>query len=159
MTTIDTADYRFAKAIAIADQAGQWFRCQTAEGKRFGIPSSRDPNHYYLVSRTACTCEDAKRHASPTCKHALAVQIHCARVAGTPMSASDVVDGLAQMVTERHAPVLNMIREADGSIRWDRHEHASGDTYYLPRRQAASDPSTAALAQRQSDIFSTFVGD
>src|SRR5438128_629578 len=104
MTMIDTADSRFPKAVAIADQAGRWFRCQTAAGKRYGIASSRDPNHYYLVSQTSCTCEDAKRHPSSVCKQALAVQIHCARVSGKPMPASDTVDGLAQMVNERAKP-------------------------------------------------------
>jgi hypothetical protein len=86
----------------------------------------------YFVSQTNCDCEDTRRHPGLVCKYRIAVLIHCARVAGKPMPASGVLDGLAEMVNERH-PVLDMIREADGSIRWERHEHANGETSYLPR--------------------------
>ncbi len=148
MTTFDTSDSRFPKAVQIADGAAQWFRCQTAAGKRYGIRSSRDPNHYYLVSRTSCTCEDAQRHPSSICKHSLAVQIHVARVAGKPMPASDVLDGLADMIAERKdshcqtcgsrlawrdgadycvtcadpKPVLTMVRHDDGEVSWERRD-------------------------------------
>jgi hypothetical protein len=155
MTMIDTADSRFAKAVAIADQAGQWLKCRTADGRKaYGVPSQRTPGLYYLTTQSSCTCEDAKCHASPICKHALAVRIHCARAAGTPMPESDVVDGLAQMVTDRHGPVLDMVREADGSIRWERHDHGDGHVTYLPRHTRP--PATAADYDR---IFSKFEGE
>jgi len=37
------------------------------------------------------------------CKHQLAVQIHCARVADKPMPASVVVDGLRAMAVQHNA--------------------------------------------------------
>src|SRR5438445_3950262 len=102
MTMIDSTDPRFAKAVAIADHSGQWLKCRATDGhKAYGVPSQRTPGRYYLTTQTNCTCEDAKRHAGPICKHSLAVQLHCARVAGKPMPASDARDGLAQMVAER----------------------------------------------------------
>jgi hypothetical protein len=107
---IDTSDSRFPKAVAIADQAGQWLKCRTSQGRKaYGVPSQRTAGRYYLVTQTSCTCEDAKRHQGSICKQALAVQIHCARMVGNPIPASDVVDGLAEMVAERH-PVLEMVR-------------------------------------------------
>ena len=78
MTMIDTSDSRLPKAVAIADQAGQWLKCRTADGRKaYGIRSSRAPNHVYFVTQTTCDCEDARRHASQACKHRIAVQIHC----------------------------------------------------------------------------------
>jgi len=86
MTMIDTGDSRFPKAVQIADQAGQWLKCRTPEGRKaYGVPSERTPSRYYLVTQTSCTCQDATRRASSICKHALAVQIHCVRAAGKPM--------------------------------------------------------------------------
>jgi hypothetical protein len=126
MTMIDTADSRFAKAVAIADQAGQWLKCRAADGKAYGVPSQRTPGRYYLTTQASCTCEDQRRHPGQICKHRLAVQIHCARVAGKPMPASDTVDGLAQMVSERR-PVLDMVRHADGEISWERSKPTAAD--------------------------------
>lgn len=144
MTMIDTSDSRFAKAVALADQAAGWAKCRTRDGRKaYGVPSSKGNGRFYLVTQTSCDCFDAQRHI---CKHSIAVQIHCARVAGKPMPASDVVDGLAQMVSERH-PVLDMILEPDGSIRWERsHQHP------------APDADKIRLAQRYDDIFKRFEG-
>ena len=151
MMMIDTSDSRFPKAVAIADLAGQWLKCRNSEGRKaYGVPSQRTAGRYYLTTQTTCTCEDAKRHPATICKHSLAVQIHCARVAGKPMPASDVVDGLAQMVVDRN-PVLDMVRHPDGEISWTRHEHADGSVTHLPDH--------AALAQRYTDIFARFNGD
>jgi len=33
MTMIDTSDSRFQKAVALADQAGQWFKSRTPDGR------------------------------------------------------------------------------------------------------------------------------
>src|SRR6266851_4088981 len=144
MTMIDTSDSRFPKAVAIADAAGQWLKCRSADGRKaYGVPSQRTSGRYYLTTQSSCTCEDAARHASQICKHALAVQIHCARVAGKPMPASDTIDGLAEMVAERQGPVLDMIREPDGSVRWERsHSHSTPDA------------ATIALAAKYDAIFS-----
>src|ERR1700737_4035912 len=99
---IDTSDGRFAKAVAIADQAGQWLKCRATDGRKaYGVPSQRTPGRYYLTTQSSCSCEDQRRHPAIACKHRIGVAIHCARVAGTPMPASDVVDGLEQMVSDR----------------------------------------------------------
>jgi hypothetical protein len=132
----------------IADQAGQWLKCRTHEGRKaYGIRSSRDPHHVYFVTQASCDCFDAQRHV---CKHQVAVQIHCARVAGQPMPASDVVGGLAQMVIERRGPVLvlDMIRHPDGEITWSRHEHPSGEITHLPLHA-----ETVRLAAQYDRIF------
>lgn len=76
--TLPASDPRGSKAVAIATNAGQWLKCRTRDGhKAYGIPSSKDANHIYFTTRTGCTCYDAQRH---TCKHMLAVQLHCALV-------------------------------------------------------------------------------
>ena len=72
-------DPRGPKAVAIATESGQWLKCRTADGRKaYGIRSSRDSDEIYFVTRTSCTCYDARRHE---CKHMLAVQLHCALVA------------------------------------------------------------------------------
>jgi hypothetical protein len=81
------------------------------------FPSQRVAGNYYLVTQTNCTCEDATRHPNQVCKHRLAVQIHCARVIGKPMPASDTVDWLAQMAADK-GKVLEMVREPEGDITW-----------------------------------------
>ena len=76
--TISRDDVRSIKALEIALRAGQWLRCRTRDGRKaFGIPSSRDASHVYLVTQTTCTCQDAMRHPGLTCKHQLAVRLHC----------------------------------------------------------------------------------
>jgi uncharacterized Zn finger protein len=71
-------DPRGLKAVAIATNAGQWLRCRINDGqKAYGIRSSRDANHVYFVTRSSCTCYDAREH---DCKHQLAVRLHCALV-------------------------------------------------------------------------------
>ncbi len=40
MTMIGTSDSRFPKAVAIADQAGQWLKCRSSDGRKAcGVPS------------------------------------------------------------------------------------------------------------------------
>lgn len=138
MTMIDTTDSRFAKAIALADQAGQWLKCRDRSGhKAYGIRSSRDANHVYFVTQTSCTCEDMRRHPGRACKHVQAVAIHCARAAGKPMPASDVLDGLADLAAAKN-PTLTMVRHPDGEISWVRDRE---------------------LSDRYSDIFERFEGE
>jgi hypothetical protein len=70
-----STDPRGPKAVAIATDAGQWLKCRTKDGRKaYGIPSSKGDGHYYLVTRTSCTCYDGGRR---TCKHQIAVQLHC----------------------------------------------------------------------------------
>jgi|SRR5579859_1016130 len=143
MTMIDTADSRFAKAVAIADQAAGWAKCRGADGRKaYGVPSSTGNGRFYLVTLSSCDCEDTRRHPGQSCKHRIAVAIHVARVAGKPMPASDVLDGLHQMVAER-SPVLTMVREDDGSIRWERPS----------RPQSRLDPETPRQAAQYERIF------
>jgi hypothetical protein len=76
--TISSTDPRSLKAIEIAAGAGQWLKCRSTDGgKAYGIPSSRDASHVYLVTQTSCTCPDAQRHAGMACKHQLAVRLRC----------------------------------------------------------------------------------
>jgi hypothetical protein len=80
MTTVllPETDPRGPKAVAIATDAGQWLKCRTRDGRKaYGIRSSADSNQVYFVTRTSCTCYDARRH---DCKHMLAVQLHVALV-------------------------------------------------------------------------------
>jgi hypothetical protein len=143
MTMIDTTDTRFPKAVVIADGAGQWLKCRASDGRKaYGVPSQCTAGRYYLTTQSSCTCEDQRRHPAIACKHRIAVAVHCARVAGKPMPASDALDGLAEMVTERQGPVLDMVRHEDGEISWTRHDHRNGETVYLPRHQT-SKPVTA----------------
>ena len=73
--TLPSTDPRGPKAVAIATDAGQWLRCRTRDGRKaYGIRSSRDANHVYFVTRSSCTCYDGQRR---TCKHQIAVQLHC----------------------------------------------------------------------------------
>lgn len=75
MIALSASDPRGPKAVAIATDAGQWLKCRTHDGRKaFGIRSSRDRNHVYFVTRTSCSCYDGQRR---TCKHQLAVQLHC----------------------------------------------------------------------------------
>jgi hypothetical protein len=77
--TLPASDPRGAKAVAIATDAGQWLRCRTHDGRKlYGIRSTRDSNVVYFVTRTSCSCYDARRHE---CKHQLAVRLHCQLVA------------------------------------------------------------------------------
>jgi hypothetical protein len=143
MTMIDTSDNRFPKAVAIADHSGQWLKCRAKDGRKaYGVPSQRTPGRYYLTTQSSCTCEDQRRHPAIACKHRIAVAVHCARVAGKPMLASDALDGLAQMVAGRQDPVLDMVRHPDGEITWERHNHANDEISYLPRH--ARSAATAA---------------
>ena len=77
--TLPSTDPRGAKAVAIATDAGQWLKCHLKDGRKaYGIRSSRDSDEVYFVTRTSCTCYDGQRR---TCKHQLAVQLHCELVA------------------------------------------------------------------------------
>jgi hypothetical protein len=98
MTTLDTADPRFSKALVLADQVGSWLKIRDASGhcRAVGIRSSRG-DRYYTVSRASCDCEDQQRH--PDCKHRQALEIAIARETALP--ARLVLDGLAELARQR----------------------------------------------------------
>ena len=96
------------------------------------VRSAHEPLPAITGDATSCDCEDFKRNGLRNgrigeagyhgdCKHMRAVQLH---------------DELAraQQPQPKGRPVLDMIREEDGSIRWERHQHTSGEAFYLPRR-------------------------
>jgi hypothetical protein len=65
MTMIDTADSRFPKAVAIADQAGQWLKCRAADGRKaYGVPSQRTPDRYYRRLTRASGAGNFRRYAA-----------------------------------------------------------------------------------------------
>ena len=79
---VSETDSRGAKAVAIATDAGQWLKCRTSDGRKaYGIRSSADSNHCYLVTRSSCTCQDFLYGRGRDCKHVLAVRLHCELVA------------------------------------------------------------------------------
>jgi len=67
------------RARFIEADSGQWLRCHTPQGKRYGIPSSKGDGRYYLVNTVSCDCPDHVIRGA-TCKHIMAVRYHCARV-------------------------------------------------------------------------------
>jgi hypothetical protein len=94
MVLLET-DPRGPKAVALATDAGQWLKCHTKDGRKaYGILSSKGDGHYYLVTRTSCTCYDARRH---DCKHLLAVQLHCELMAEQEARESVGADNVAHL--------------------------------------------------------------
>jgi len=76
-TPTTATDPRAFRADSILASSGQWIRVRSKDGRplAFGVPSSRDPNHVYLVRPNACTCPDSAR--GHRCKHQLAVAAYC----------------------------------------------------------------------------------
>jgi hypothetical protein len=94
MVLLET-DPRGPKAVALATDAGQWLHCRDNYGRKiYGIRSSRDANHVYFVTRTSCTCYDARRHE---CKHMLAVRLHCELMAEQAARESVGTDSVAHL--------------------------------------------------------------
>jgi len=88
--SLPETDPRGPKAVAIATDAGQWLKCRTRDGRKaYGIRSSRNSDEVYFVTRTSCTCYDGQRR---TCKHQLAVQLHCDLVAEQAAAAAKYED-------------------------------------------------------------------
>lgn len=80
--TQSTVDSRTAKALVLAEGAGQWIRCRLRDGRQcWGIPSSR-PGVYHLTSKARCTCPDAQYlRGGLFCKHVQS--LHLALLQGT----------------------------------------------------------------------------
>ncbi len=76
--TIDTADQRTVKAMAVLETADRWTKAhRKADGRSFFvIPGSN--GRVYWTDQTSCTCPDAS-HRATTCKHQLAVRLWNAR--------------------------------------------------------------------------------
>ena len=126
MTTVllPATDPRGPKAVEIATDAGQWLKCRTRDGRKaYGIRSSANSNQVYFVTRTSCTCFDGQRR---TCKHQLAVALHCELVA-EQKQAADAAKYDAIFGERTESPVLEMVRHADGEISWTpRNERKNG---------------------------------
>jgi hypothetical protein len=62
-------DARQFRADSVLRDAGQWLRIRAKDGRplAFGMTSTRDPSHVYLVRPDACTCPDSVR--GHRCKH------------------------------------------------------------------------------------------
>jgi len=109
--TISADDARSIRAVELAAEAGQWIRIHSNDGRKsFGIRSSRDRNHVYLVTQASCTCGYGEWHGGESCKHQLAVRLYC------------------ELVKAQEA------RPARRKTAWERHEHANGEVVYLPRQ-------------------------
>ena len=99
--TLPSTDPRGAKAVAIATDAGQWLKCYLKDGRKaYGIRSSRDSDEVYFVTRTSCTCYDGQRR---TCKHQLAVQLHCELVAEQQAPAPKAGSNLGRILNPKPA--------------------------------------------------------
>jgi predicted nucleic acid-binding Zn finger protein len=79
MTTPTLTNPRADRARFIESDSGQWLKCHTPQGKRYGIPSSKGNGRFYLVNTQTCDCPDFQFNGGP-CKHVWAVRLHVARV-------------------------------------------------------------------------------
>jgi hypothetical protein len=91
---VSQTDPRGPKAVAIATDSGQWLKVRMKDGRKaYGIRSSVNPDEVYFVTRTSCTCYDGQRR---TCKHQIAVQLHCELMAEQEGRASVGPDNIVQ---------------------------------------------------------------
>jgi len=74
--TLDTNNPRSLRGVALAAQAASWIRIRLADGRTgYGMPSTADPLHYWLVNDTSCSCPDHAYGNGRACKHILAVRL------------------------------------------------------------------------------------
>lgn len=121
--TISAEDTRSIRAIEIAAGAAKWLHIrEVGTGRVIGyqIPSESQQGVWYVTTQTFCTCQDARRRAGQPCKHQLAVRLHVElqkASASKPRTKRSVQPAAAPA----HAGnVLQMIREADGTLSWER---------------------------------------
>ena len=58
MTTTTTTDPRADRARFIASTAGQWLKCRTPAGKRYGVPSQSQPGRLIDIRPLIATWRD-----------------------------------------------------------------------------------------------------
>jgi hypothetical protein len=142
---MNETDPRGPKAVALATDAGQWLPCRDNYGRKiYGIRSSRDANHVYFVTRTSCTCYDARRHE---CKHMLAVRLHCELMAEQAARESVGTDSVAHLDQTFAAVRAAATQAADEDIfaRFDQDEDRA-----LAR---ILNPKPAAWARQQRGVI------
>ena len=106
---VNSTDPRGPKAVAIATDSGQWLKVRMKDGRKaYGIRSSADPNEVYFVTRHSCTCYDGQRR---TCKHQLAVQLHCELAAEQQAPREDIFARFEQDDRPLPTPDLQIVRE------------------------------------------------
>ncbi len=77
VVTLDSNNPRSLRGVALAAQAASWLRIRLADGRTgYGMPSTADPNRYWLVTATSCDCPDAKYGNGRACKHSFAVRLY-----------------------------------------------------------------------------------
>ncbi len=83
--------HRVARALDLEARAVDWAVHHSTDGRwLYVVPSQSRRGEVYLVDCTSCTCPDYT-YRGTTCKHILAVNIHCTNLAGDcqPRPASD----------------------------------------------------------------------
>jgi len=76
MVQLDSNNPRSLRGVALAAQAASWLRIRLADGRTgYGMPSTADPNHYWLTNDTSCTCPD-HRYRQEACRHIFAVRLY-----------------------------------------------------------------------------------
>jgi hypothetical protein len=102
--TLTSTDPRHQKAVLLVADSGQWLRPERliAGHRAVGIPSQRVRGLYHWTDGTSCSCQDFQRRQLP-CKHVYAHRLDSIARRQQPQPASDVVDGLTEMVRQHAA--------------------------------------------------------
>jgi hypothetical protein len=86
VVTLDTTNPRSLRGAALAAQAASWLRIRLADGRTgYGMPSTADPLHYWLVTATSCDCPDFRYGNGRACKHVVACRLFTV-LSGVPVS-------------------------------------------------------------------------
>src|SRR5262245_3612877 len=104
VATLRSTESRHAKALVLFEQRGQWLTVRDRDGHVLvGIPSQTKHGLVHLVATdgSACDCYDFRNGRSDACKHTLAVKLGLIADGTDSKPASLVVDGLAQMASDR----------------------------------------------------------
>jgi hypothetical protein len=104
VATLSSTESRHAKALALFEQRGQWLTVHDRDGHVLvGIPSQTKRGLVHLVATdgSACDCYDFRNGHPDACKHTLAVKLGLIAGRTNSKPASLVVDGLAQMASDR----------------------------------------------------------
>src|SRR6266487_5472403 len=76
MVQLDSNNPRSLRGVALAAQAASWLRIRLADGRTgYGMPSTADPLHYWLVTTTSCTCPSFAHGNGRACKHVFACRL------------------------------------------------------------------------------------